>query len=758
MAVVGNGHGDSGRLYKAYTVDDADRLVARAFVPFQDGDFTEAVTHLKLAILNRQGQNPLHCLDVILEHLDDTGLDGARFHRSLNDEILRRRPLRQMNRSQHLGRIGIRRKLRGHYAVLGDDRSGRNRHHDVHISQIAVQQDNVSDVARRNRADIAGDAEALSRVDRRHLEGGHRLDALSDSMTDDEIHMALIPQRLRAAVVGDEHHPAGIDAVLGMRRNRLGDIMPGRAAAHLRVHAEPYALDHILGGHALMIAGNAGCRIDRQPPVVRRPGEMAVGVFARAQRRLDLADHLLVAVDDAREVHHFAKRNHVVAPGERLGNFLGADGGAGRLKFRPCRRHAGRNLHIGRERRLPHLLQHQLNAFETKDIGNLMGIEEAASRAQRQYGAREFGHGKLCALDMTMPVEQSGSDIFSRCVDYFGMLADQMRDILADIGDASFLNADGHAVQNFSGHDIDQLAARDDQRSRQIAASRGHQSRNAISQRFSCKHHYVSLPSWIISIMLNLLVDIKRSLDRKSRRQLAALPQQRSFKTSKHPQHIILAAAEAHRADSPDLPLQRAEGARDFNAEIVQQHRADGFAVHAFRNGHTGDHRHFAIRIAVQLHLHGLKTRHQRLLMQQMPGEAGFQPFLQHKPQPLAKRIEHGSHFGMMIEAQRAPIILKHAEVKIIAPHRRHAAELRVIRPQAALHLLAGEHLRFGPLVVGNRRHAGRYRQAFLRSANDGVQLPGIRLDGHAADGRHRVDDQQSVHLAAGLSDPLQRL
>lgn len=191
--------------------------------------------------------------------------------------------------------------------------------------------------------------------------------------------------------------------------------------------------------------------------------------------------------------------------------------------------------------------------------------------------------------------------------------------------------------------------------------------------------------------------------------------------------------------------------------------------------------------------------------MQPMAGEALLEPFLQHDPHALAQRVQHRRHFGMMVEPRRAPVILQLAEVEVVAADDA-AAELargRRLQPrrggceggrtqtadggqggkacrrscwrggtgsgravcrrlgrrlQPALDALAAEQLRLGALVVGDRGHAGRHRQAFLRAADDGVQAPGVGLDRHAAERGDRVDGDQDAALAAGFADGLERL
>ncbi|MNW51282.1 hypothetical protein D3C74_287650 [compost metagenome] len=306
-------------------------------------------------------------------------------------------------------------------------------------------------------------------------------------MAHHKIHVPLIAQRFRTAVIGHEQHPARVQPMLRMCGDRLRHIMPGGAAAHLGIHAQTDALDHILGCNTLMIAGYAGGGVHRQSPVIRRPGEMPIHHPAGAQGRLNFPEHFTVSVDHTGEVHHFAQRDHILAPGVRLRYLFRSDGRAGCFKFRARRRHTGGDLHVGSQRCSAHLLQHQLNALQTEHVGNLMRVEEAARCPKRKHRPGKFGYGELRALNMAVSVQQSRSDVSSGCFDYPGAFADHVRDIFANIGDASALYRNGHPLQNFTRTDIDQLPPGNDQSGRQIATGGSHKLRHTVRERFSCK-------------------------------------------------------------------------------------------------------------------------------------------------------------------------------------------------------------------------------------------------------------------------------
>ncbi|MNP76291.1 hypothetical protein D3C76_1735010 [compost metagenome] len=59
----------------------------------------------------------------------------------------------------------------------------------------------------------------------------------------------------------------------------------------------------------------------------------------------------------------------------------------------------------------------------------------------------------------------------------------------------------------------------------------------------------------------------------------------------------------------------------------------------------------------------------------------------------------------MMIQPLGAPIILQHAEVKIIAAHGRQLSCLELASPEPAFNLFALQQLGFCPLIIRNRSH-----------------------------------------------------
>lgn len=115
---------------------------------------------------------------------------------------------------------------------------------------------------------------------------------------------------------------------------------------------------------------------------------MASDDLPRQVRGAQLGMHLLVGSDHAWEVHHLPKTDDA-RPGHGFGYVLGADGRPGSLQPRR-RRDTRRHLHINVNGLAGGLVHHQLDAFQSKDIRDLMRVNEHAGRAVRKDCPNEF--------------------------------------------------------------------------------------------------------------------------------------------------------------------------------------------------------------------------------------------------------------------------------------------------------------------------------------------------------------------------------
>ena len=64
------------------------------------------------------------------------------------------------------------------------------------------------------------------------------------------------------------------------------------------------------------------------------------------------------------------------------------------------------------------LVMHQPDAVEPEHVGDLVRVDEHGRRAVRDHGAGEFGHRHHAALDMHVPVAETGDEIAAAGVDH----------------------------------------------------------------------------------------------------------------------------------------------------------------------------------------------------------------------------------------------------------------------------------------------------------------------------------------------------
>ena len=208
--------------------------------------------------------------------------------------------------------------------------------------------------------------------------------------------------------------------------------------------------------------------------------------LACAHRRGHFGQHLRIAVHDTGKVHHLAQTDDA-GPGHRLGHVIGADLESGGFQT-GGRRGAGRHLGEDVDGLHQRLVMHHPHAAQAKDIGNLVRVGEHRGRAMRDHGRSEFGRRQHPAFDMHMPVAQAGDQVTAIGLDHFGVGADAMAGVRADIGKAS--GGDGDLpVQHLACLDIDQLAATNDHVGRAAASGDSNQMRRDLGPRFDVIFH-----------------------------------------------------------------------------------------------------------------------------------------------------------------------------------------------------------------------------------------------------------------------------
>ena len=117
----------------------------------------------------------------------------------------------------------------------------------------------------------------------------------------------------------------------------------------------------------------------------------------------------------------------------------------------------------------------------------------------------------------------------------------------------------------------------------------------------------------------------------------------------------------------------------------------------------------------------------ERLAVEAVAGEPGFEPLLPDGAQGLAQPVHHRGRRRVMVEAGRAPVLGDLAEVEVVTPD--------WAKPRRDHGLGAG--------VVGERREPGGTAQALLGPRDGDVDVPAVDGDLAAAQGHHAVGDEE---------------
>src|SRR5215211_2131808 len=349
VTVMGDGGGQSGGPVEAQAAHEARQVLPRLAVAFYHGDPGDVFPGIepdKTSLHRKFGISSFR-LHVVLHDLYGASANRPVLTRRADVEGLFGDLALQLDGAQSVIRVLEGGQLGHHAPLLGDDPAGGDGERDVYIGQIPLEEDDVGAASGGDAAYVLPHPEPLRSIERSHLEGGDGADTLPYGVAHHEVHVLLLDEGLGAAVVGDEQDVAGVQAQLGVGLYGGGDVVPGGAAPELGVHALAQAPYSVLGRGALVAAGDAARRVGGEAPVVGGPGKVPVGYLARAQGGGDLTVHLLVAEDDAGEVHHLAQSDHVLPPREGLGDLFGSDYRPGRLHLRRGGGHAGGHLHVG---------------------------------------------------------------------------------------------------------------------------------------------------------------------------------------------------------------------------------------------------------------------------------------------------------------------------------------------------------------------------------------------------------------------------
>src|SRR5437588_1865817 len=238
------------------------------------------------------------------------------------------------------------------------------------------------------------------------------------------------------------------------------------------------------------------------------------------------------------------------------------------------------------------------------------------------------------------------------------------------------------------------------------------------------------------------VVRLPGGLDARAARDVHPLRPEDVLQSGQHSQGRPQLRVVAHQADPPDAAAQGAERCGDLHTELVQQLRPDGFVLHPGRDARRGDHGEAVFGVAEQFEPHRRESGLERRPGAMVAPEPGVGAFLGHQPQGFPQRVGHARRQRVVIQPLRAPVALQLAQVEVVGGHGGAASGDRPLHP----------------VVVRNRRHAGRASQALLRAGGAEVDPPVVDAHRHAAQRHDGIDDQKRVMRAADPSDVLERL
>ena len=275
------------------------------------------------------------------------------------------------------------------------------------------------------------------------------------------------------AIIGAQDHVAAVQSAFGDGGDLAFDIIPRRAEPDHGPHPLPHARDGVRLAGALMIIRWPTSHVGRKgrPQIWR--GIVPAHGFTCTLCCRNLGQHLRVGVDHTGEVHHLAKADNTF-PRHGLRYVFGGD-------LEPCCLHprcAGRaGGHLGEDVNGLHqrLVMHHADTFKTQYIGDLVRIGEHGCCAMGDHGAGEFGGGEHAALDVHMPVAQTGDHVAALRLDHLRVRPATMIGGRTDKGDAPL--HDGNVVirKGFARVNIHPDAAGDDHVGRAAACSDIHQ-------------------------------------------------------------------------------------------------------------------------------------------------------------------------------------------------------------------------------------------------------------------------------------------
>ena len=156
----------------------------------------------------------------------------------------------------------------------------------------------------------------LGRVQRRHPDRLHRIDAAADRLAHEMVDQAFAQDLADVLVVDAEAAAARGQAALGRDPDQLGQVAHAGALPDHQPQPEPEALDRLVERDRLVVRLGAGRGVGVEPPV-REARHAAIDALALPQRKVDPAPDLGLVAQHLVEQHQLAQTDDIVAPSNR---------------------------------------------------------------------------------------------------------------------------------------------------------------------------------------------------------------------------------------------------------------------------------------------------------------------------------------------------------------------------------------------------------------------------------------------------------
>jgi len=223
-------------------------------------------------------------------------------------------------------------------------------------------------------------------------------------------------QAIRVFVIAAKHH---LFRPVVEQRDQGLEILCGAAFADEDVHTKSQLIQGLFGGEAFVIGADA--RLYVQPRLLAaQTGGMTVYRQAEMMRRRNLFHYLRVMFQHSGEIHHFAEIADVFI-GKEAGDGCGIEGGSGGFEAGGGDAAGGAEVEI--ERNGPAVGDHEFDAGETADVGDLVRVADGRDGTMDNGHAREFRRYEERAFDVDVRVDEARKNEGEVCVGARGLRA-----------------------------------------------------------------------------------------------------------------------------------------------------------------------------------------------------------------------------------------------------------------------------------------------------------------------------------------------